>query len=58
VFHADLAGLPSDIDIGPHEGTIRFQHPHDLLEKLFALSQALANEYESFEAAWTAANRS
>jgi hypothetical protein len=57
IFEVDFAGLPPGIDIGRHQLTIRFEHPHDLLEKLFALSQALANEYESFEAAWTAANR-
>lgn len=57
IFPIDFGGLPTGIDIGQHELTVRFEHPHDLLEKLFALSQALANGYESFEAAWSGANR-
>ncbi|MCI0723508.1 MAG: hypothetical protein L0338_31770 [Acidobacteria bacterium] len=57
VFHLELEGLPEGIDLAPGELRIRFQHPQQLLEKLFALSQALANDYEMFEAAWTAANR-
>jgi hypothetical protein len=53
----DFAGLPEGIDFLPGELRIRFEEPQKLLEKLFALSQALANDYESFEAAWRTANR-
>ena len=58
VFHIDFAGLPAGIDIGQRELSIRFEHPQDLLEKLFALSQALANDYETFETAWRSAHPS
>jgi hypothetical protein len=57
VFQINLDSLPAGIDIGHRELTVHFDHPRDLLEKLFALSQALANQYESFEAAWESANR-
>ena len=57
VYHINLDSLPAGIDIGHRELTVHFDHPRDLLEKLFALSQALAKEYESFEAAWESANR-
>jgi hypothetical protein len=57
LFHLDFAGLPQGIDFSPGELRIHFDHPHQLLEKLFALSQALANDYETFEAAWQVAHR-
>jgi hypothetical protein len=57
VFRLELEGLPAGIDLGSHELNIGFEHPRELLEKLFALAQALANDYERFEATWTAANR-
>jgi hypothetical protein len=57
VFKVNLDNLPGGIDIGHRELTVHFDHPRDLLAKLFALSQALAKEYESFEAAWESANR-
>jgi hypothetical protein len=58
LFPVDFAGLPAGIDIGQRELTIHFEHPQDLLEKLFALSQALANDYETFQTAWRSANPS
>lgn len=57
VFQVDFAGLPEGIDFEPGELRICFDHPHQLLEKLFALSQALANDYETFERAWTRARQ-
>lgn len=53
VFRVELEGLPQGIELSRQELKIRFDHPHELLEKLFALAQALANDYEKFEAAWT-----
>jgi hypothetical protein len=58
VSRLELEGLPTGIDLGFRELKISFGHPRELLEKLFALSQALANDYEKFEATWTAANPS
>ena len=46
-----LAGLPAGIRLQPDQLTIQFQGATDLLEKLFALSQALANDYEALESA-------
>ena len=57
VSKLELEGLPEGIELGARELNIRFDHPRELLEKLFALAQALANDYERFEATWTAANR-
>lgn len=57
VFKIDLDTLPAGIDIGHRKLTVHFDHPRELIEKLFALSQALAKEYEAFEAAWESANR-
>jgi hypothetical protein len=57
VFKVEFSGLPEGIDFEPGELRIRFEHPHELLEKLFALSQALANDYETFERAWAKANQ-
>ena len=41
----------------PGELAIQFQTPVELLEKLFALSQALTNDYPTFERSWIAASR-
>jgi hypothetical protein len=45
----DFAGLPAGIELRRHQLTISFQQPGELLEKLFALGQALRNDYETFE---------
>lgn len=47
----DFAGLPSGIQLQQHQLTITFGQPTELLEKLFALSQALMNDYDHFEEA-------
>ena len=46
-----LAGLPDGVHLAPDQLTIHFQSATDLLEKLFALSQALANDFEALETA-------
>ncbi len=46
-----IAGLPPGIQLGPGRLTVRFGRAEELIEKLFTLAQALANDYASFEAA-------
>ena len=53
----EFAGLPPGIRLEPAQLTIQFQTPVELLEKLFALSQALTNDYETFERSWIAAGQ-
>jgi hypothetical protein len=45
----EFGGLPAGIRLQAGQLIIEFQTPVELLEKLFALSQAFANDYESFE---------
>ena len=45
----EFAGLPPGIRLEPGQLVIQFERPVELLEKLFALSQAFANDYETFE---------
>jgi len=45
----EFSGLPDGIRWETGQLIIRFEQPLELLEKLFSLSQALANDYESFE---------
>jgi hypothetical protein len=45
----DISGLPEGIRLVPGELSVRFEHPMELLQKLFALSQALANDFAAFE---------
>jgi hypothetical protein len=44
-------GLPAGIHLTAHQLAVDFKSATDLLEKLFALSQALANDFETFERA-------
>ena len=44
-----LPELPAGVGLSPGELHIRFQSPEELLSKLFALVQAIANDYEAFE---------
>ena len=46
-----IAGLPPGIQLGPGQLTVTFGQAEELIEKLFTLAQALANDYASFEAA-------
>jgi len=45
----EFAGLPPGIRLETGRLVIEFERPVELLEKLFALSQAFTNDYESFE---------
>ncbi|MGA3093613.1 MAG: hypothetical protein ABSD75_33950 [Terriglobales bacterium] len=51
VARRKIQGLPAGIDLGPGRLTIGFLEPAELLEQLVELSQALANDYATFEAA-------
>jgi hypothetical protein len=53
----ELAGLPSGIRLETGQLIIQFERPVELLEKLFALSQALTHDYEAFERSWNAAGQ-
>ncbi|MGC9947924.1 MAG: hypothetical protein ABSF64_16280 [Bryobacteraceae bacterium] len=44
-----LPDLPDGVGLTPGALHIRFQSPEELLSKLFALAQAIANDYEAFE---------
>jgi len=46
-----VAGLPAGIQLSPGRLTVTFGRAEELIEKLFTLAQALANDYASFEAA-------
>jgi hypothetical protein len=49
VLSQRLPDLPQGIGLSPGELHIRFQTSEELLSKLFALAQAIANDYEAFE---------
>jgi len=57
VLRLEISGLPEGIRLETGQLTIRFDKPTDLLQKLFALSQALANDFEAFERSSLAARR-
>jgi hypothetical protein len=44
-----LPDLPPGVELSPGALHIQFQSPEELLGKLFALAQAIANDYEAFE---------
>jgi hypothetical protein len=44
-----LPDLPAGVGLSPGALHIQFQSPEELLGKLFALAQAIANDYEAFE---------
>jgi len=44
-----LPDLPPGVGLSPGALHIQFQSPEELLSKLFALAQAIANDYEAFE---------
>ena len=52
----NLSGLPAGVRLQPGELTIAFASPAELLEKLFALAQALGNDFETLERAWAGAH--
>ena len=47
---ARLAGLPDGVSVEPGRIEVRFSGAQDAVGRLFALTQALANDYERFEA--------
>jgi len=51
-----FAGLPSDIELTRTNLSLTFSSAQDLIEKLFTLAQAFANDYESLENALTDAH--
>ena len=44
-----FAGLPPGIELTPTALSVRFSSAQDLVEKLFTVAQALANDYETLE---------
>jgi hypothetical protein len=52
-----ISGLPEGIRLEAGRLTVHFEKPLELLQKLFSLSQALANDFESFERSCMAAKR-
>jgi hypothetical protein len=51
VFATRMSTLGPDVQLRPGKLEIEFAGPEDLLRKLFALAQAVANDYSSFERA-------
>ena len=47
---ARLAGLPAGVLVEPDRIEVRFSSAKDAVGRLFALAQALTNDYEQFEA--------
>ena len=46
---ARLAGLPAGVSVEPGRIEVRFSGAKDAVGRLFALAQALTNDYERFE---------
>lgn len=49
VLSRRLPDLPAGVGLSPGALHIQFQSSEELLSKLFALAQAIANDYEAFE---------
>ena len=49
-LEARLAGLPDGVSVAPDRIEVRFSGAKDAVGRLFALAQALTNDYERFEA--------
>jgi hypothetical protein len=56
-FRLEFSGLPAGIQFETGKLTVLFDNPAELLERLFALAQALGNDYDTFERSWTTARR-
>lgn len=54
VLDARMNALPAGIRLKPGSLSVAFHDPQELLQRLFALSQAMANDYECFERMVTA----
>ena len=49
-LEACLSGLPEGVSVEPGRIEVRFSGAQDAVGRLFALAQALTNDYEQFEA--------
>ena len=49
-LEARLSGLPEGVAVEPDRIEVRFSGAQEAVGRLFALAQALTNDYESFEA--------
>ena len=49
-LEARLSGLPEGVSVEPGRIEVRFASSHEAVARLFALAQALTNDYERFEA--------
>ena len=49
-LEARLSGLPAGVSVEPGRIEVRFSSAKDAVGRLFALAQALTNDYERFEA--------
>ena len=49
-LEARLSGLPDGVSVEPGRIEVRFRGAQDAVGRLFALAQALTNDYEQFEA--------
>ena len=54
---ARLSGLPAGVTVEPGRIEVRFSGAQDAVGRLFALAQALTNDYEQFEALVEAGRR-
>lgn len=50
VYGTRLDALPEGVRLAPGQLTVAFSNPQELLERLFALAQALANDLDLFRA--------
>lgn len=53
----EFSGLPPGIRFEPGSLVVAFESPAELLSKLFALAQALGNDYDTFERSWIVAQQ-
>ena len=49
-LEARLSGLPAGVSVEPGRIEVRFRGAKDAVGRLFALAQALTNDYEQLEA--------
>ena len=49
-LEARLSGLPEGVAVEPDRIEVRFASPQEAVARLFALAQALTNDYDRFEA--------
>jgi hypothetical protein len=49
VFSQRISDLPQGVHLEPGRLTVEFSRPEQLLERLFSLAQAIANDFERFQ---------